>query len=252
MPVDNCCNEYIIKHPKYLFVLIISYTMFVVMSNWYDSKLIEIFGVSITPGALIYSLTFLQSNIITEVYGFKNAKIAIIYALMFNALFIGYGFLVMYMPSPADIPTNDIFDNFLWKNTRIIGASFAGYCIAEPLNAWMVSRLKIWLDGKYVGIRFITSTFFSGLLDTALFMPIAFYGVLDTSLLINISINVWLIKAFIEILFLPISIRIQKKLKNIEKLDIYDTDTKFTFLSLFSLDTSYTKEHNKYKEPKDI
>ena len=61
----------IAETPKYLWLLILSYSMILAMSNWYDSRIVEIFGISVTPGSMVYSLTYLISNSITEVYGFK-------------------------------------------------------------------------------------------------------------------------------------------------------------------------------------
>ncbi len=80
--IESCISQY----PKYLWFLILSYSMVLAMSNWYDSRIILIFGMSITPGALIYPITFLLSNMITEVYGFKNARLAILTALLFNLM----------------------------------------------------------------------------------------------------------------------------------------------------------------------
>lgn len=235
-------NQYIIKYPKFLFLLVFSYSMFVLMSNWYDSKLIEIFGMTLAPGCLIYSVTFLQANMITEVYGFKNARLAIYYALIFNLLFVVYGWLVMSLPSSSQ--TSSSFDDFLFTNLRIILSSFVSCCIAEPINALMTSKLKIYCQGKYVGIRFILSTLFSGLIDSMIFVVVAFYGVINNPELLKLGLNIWLIKIFVEISLLPIAVRISKKLKNIEKLDIYDVDTRFTF---FSLDTNYTEKNNHFK-----
>lgn len=245
MSINAISDGYIIKYPKFLFILILSYSIFVMMSNWYDSRLIEILGVSITPGALVYSITFLQSNMITEVYGFKNARIAIFYAFVFNLLFVLYGWLIMCLPTPSNMNINISFDDFLVTNSRIMAASFVGYCIAEPINSYLVSKLKMYFNGKYIGIRFIISTLISGMLDTILFIVIAFYHTIKYIDLFYLAVHVWIIKTLIEVLFLPLAIRISKKLKKIEKLDIYDEDTKFTF---FSLDTNYTEKNNKYNE----
>lgn len=247
MSISTTSNQNVIKYPKYLFILMLSYAMFVLISNWYDSRLIEVFGVSMTPGALIYSLTFLQADMITEVYGFKNARIAILYALLFNSLFVIYGWGILHLPTPSNITTDVSFNDFLAKNSRIIIASFIGYFTTEPLNSFLVAKLKIALKGKYMGFRFIFSSLISGFFDTMLFMPIAFYGAINNAALIKLAIHVWLIKAGIEILFAPLSIRIAKKLKQIDQIDIYDTNTKF---NIFSLDTTYSEKDNKYNESK--
>ncbi len=74
--------------PKYLWFLILSYSMIIAISNWFDARLVEIFHFVISPGAVIFPLTFLVSDIITEVYGYKHARLAIWSAFIFNILFI--------------------------------------------------------------------------------------------------------------------------------------------------------------------
>src|SRR5690242_16717426 len=101
------------QYPRYLWIIILAYTMVLSMSNWYDSRIVEVFGISITPGALVYPITFLFSNVITEVYGFKNARKAILIAFMFNILFIIYGLIVLHLPTPENVTNNLSFDAFL-------------------------------------------------------------------------------------------------------------------------------------------
>ena len=218
------------------------------MSNWYDSRIIELFGVSVTPGSLVYPMTFLLSNIITEVYGFKNSRKAILTAVMFNVVFIIYGWIVMSLPTPLNASNNPSFDAFLTINLRIFSASFISYLIAEPVNAYIVAKLKNIQGGEYIGIRFISSTLISGIIDSIIFIIIAFYGIMPDSELINLILHIWMVKTFIEILGLPLSIKVARKLKKIEKLDIFDTNTQFTMLSLNS---DYPESANKYKLTSD-
>lgn len=241
-------DQNIMQYPKYLWFLILSYSMTLAMtlamSNWYDSRIVEVFGVSITPGSLVYSITFLLSNVITEVYGFKNARKAILTAFLFNVMFIIYGGIVLSLPTPLNMNHNPSFDSFLMVNLRIIVASFISYLISEPTNAYIVSKLKTIQEGKYIGIRFIASTLISGALDSILFIVIAFYHTMADSQLISLIFHIWMVKTVIEILGLPLSINVARKLKETEKLDIFDTTTQFT---MFSLSSGYSKSDNKYK-----
>lgn len=237
-------NKYIHQYPKYLWFFILSFSMTLAMSNWYDSRIVEIFGVSVTPGSLVYSITFLLSNTITEVYGFKNSRKAILTALMFNMIFIIYGWIIMSLPTPLNVNNDPAFDAFLAVNFRIISASFISYLIAEPVNAYIVAKLKSIQNGQHIGIRFILSTLISGFIDSILFITIAFYGVIPDNEIVGLIFHIWMVKTFIEILGLPLSISVAKKLKQIEKLDIFDTNTQFT---LFSLDSDYSESDNKYK-----
>lgn len=243
MKMNSKVESNISQYPKYLWFLILSYSMVLAMSNWYDSRIILIFGMSITPGALIYPITFLLSNMITEVYGFKNARLAILTALLFNLIFIIYGQIIMALPTQSGAGDLSSFDSFLSVNLRIIAACFISCLISEPLDAFIVSKLKIALNGGFIGIRFILSTLISGIFDSISFILIAFYNIMPNNEIIGLILHIWMIKTVVELLGLPITIRLTNKLKQIEKLDIYDTDTKF---NIFNLDINYTESNNKF------
>ena len=123
--------RYIETSPKYLWFLMLSYSMLIAISNWYNARLIEIFGHVLAPGALIFSLTFLISDMITEVYGYKHARRAIWAALLFNVIFLIYGQILVHMPSPAFSTNNDAFDQILSANVYIIAGSFLSYVISK-------------------------------------------------------------------------------------------------------------------------
>ncbi len=228
---------------KYLWFLMLSFSMIIAISNWYDARLVSIFGFAFSPGALSYPLSFLIADSITEVYGYKKARLAIWAALFFNLLFLFFGQLVIHLPSPSFATENDAFDKLLSMNFWIICGSFASFLIAEPLNSYLMAKLKIKMHGKYMGVRFILSTIIAAFLDSALFISIAFHQILSISNIFIMIINIWFIKTVVEIFFLPLSIRITKWLKQKENLDIYDTKTNF---NLFSLDANYQTTNNHY------
>jgi queuosine precursor transporter len=236
------------REPQYLWFLLVSYTMVIAISNWYDARLVEVLGIAFSPGALIFPLSFLLSDAITEVYGYKNARRAIWVAFLFNLLFIVFGQIVIHLPTPSfAVENNAAFDKLLSVNGWIVCASFVSYIISEPLNSYMIAKLKIILKGNYIGIRFIASTIFSALIDSILFINIAFHSSVDSHNLVLMVFNIWIIKSFVEIIGLPFSIRITKWLKNKEHLDVYDFKTNF---NPFSLDIRYENTNNQYKQRK--
>lgn len=217
--------------------------MVIVLANWFDPRLIRVFGLTTDAGTLIFPLTFLLSDLITEVYGYKHARRAIWCGFLFNILFIVYGQLVIHMPSP-DFPTNNaMFDTILAANIRIIIASSISYLISEPFNSLVMAKLKIKLQGRLIGLRFLASTFVASGIDSFIFGIIAFYGVMSNANLIYLILSMWLIKVIIEVAGLPISVQLARKLKQMEKLDIYDKRTNF---SLFTLDANYTDKDNEF------
>jgi len=96
-----------------------------------------------------------------------------------------------------------------------------------------------------MGLRFVLSTLVASGLDSFIFSLIAFYGTMPTENLLELAFTMWFIKVFIEIIGLPLSIRLAKRLKKAEQLDMYDKQTKFTLLSL---DDSYSEKDNEFKQ----
>jgi hypothetical protein len=226
---------------KYLWFLMLSYVMVLAFANWFDPRLVNIFGLNTDAGTLIFPLSFILSDLITEVYGYKYARKAIWTGFLFNAIFIGYGQIVIHLPSPSYQTHNEIFNTLLASDLRIIIASAISYFIAEPLNSIIMAKLKIKMRGRNMSVRFVASTFIASFFDSFIFSTLAFYNVMSNSNLLALIITMWLIKVAIEFFGLPFSVYLAKKLKNLERMDIYDYQTKFT---LFSLSTNYQANEN--------
>ena len=226
----------------YLWIFISGYTLFFFLSNWFDPRLISLFGLNTGAGSLIFPFTYLISDIITEVYGYKNARLAVWTALLFFLIFIFYDQCVA-----ALLVTNQIsyvsLNTFLQVNNRILVAAIFSYLITESVNSYIVAKLKIKLRGRYMGIRFIGSTLTAYTLNELIYAPLAFYSLIPSFLnFVNHMLTSWGFMVTLELLLLPFSIRLAKRLKIIENLDIYDTQTNF---NPFNLNTDYQNKNNK-------
>lgn len=228
--------------PKALWFLILSYSIILAFANWFDARLISIGGLVTDAGTLIFPITFMLADVLTEVYGYKQTRRAIWVGFLFNILFVAYGQLITLFPSPDYYHNNAYFDELIAINMRITLASLISYLCAEPLNAYLISKLKIKTKGKYIGLRFVASTIFASAVDSTVFGVLAFMGAMPVAELVRLIVVMWLIKVVIEIVGLPVSIYCAKKLKQYEGLDIYDTHTTYT---LFSLDAQYQETDNK-------
>lgn len=226
---------------KYLWFLMLAYTMVLAFANWFDPRLVHVFGLNTDAGTLIFPFSFLLSDLITEVYGYKHARKAIWTGFLFNAIFIAYSQLVVHLPSPDYHTNNAMFNTLMAADLRIIIASAISYLIAEPLNSFTMAKLKMKMKGRNMSIRFVGSTFIASLFDSCVFGVIAFYKVMSNANLLELIITMWLIKVAIEILGLPASVFLAKKIKQVERLDIYDYKTKF---NLLSLDSNYKSTEN--------
>ena len=231
---------------KFLPILMLGFVLVLLMANWFDARLVQLFGfINTDAGTLIFPFTFIIGGIITEVYGFKYARVTIWLAFICNFLFLLYGQLVIHLPSPHyALARNHGFDQLLHAEARIIIASFIAYFVAEPLDTYLVAKTKVWLKGRLMALRFFTATFIASFVGSILFGIIAFWGVMSDSNLLLLIITMWLIKVAIEVIFLPLSVWTATRLKRVEQCDIYDSRTNF---SLLKLDIQYTRPDNQFK-----
>ncbi len=229
--------------PSRLWFLISLYAMVLVLGNWFDLRLIKIFGLVANAGTPLFAFTFFLANLITEVYGYKYARLAIWWGFFFNLFVFVYGQLVILIPS-LDHYNTEIFDTLLQANNRAILGGFLGYICSEPLNSWVMAKLKIEFRGQFTGGRFLLSTLIASVADSVVFGFITFYGIFDQRILISMIFGMMVVKMTIYFLALPFFLHFAKKLKQKEHLDIYDKGTKF---NLFRFETHYALSANHFK-----
>lgn len=218
--------------PRALWFLMLSYSMVLVFANWFAARLITFHGFTTDGGTLLFPLTFIITDMIAEVYGYKHARRAIWVGFLFNLLFLGYGHLITLFPTPDYYQANSGFDQVIVVSSRIVLASLVSYLCAEPLNIYLVAKMKIWCEGRKMALRFVLSTVIAAAVDTGIFCSLAFGGIIPMNELVMFIVIMWAIKVAIEVIGLPISVRLAKFLKKYEQLDIYDNHTEFTLLSL--------------------
>jgi uncharacterized integral membrane protein (TIGR00697 family) len=229
---------------KYLHFLILAYIFVYFLPFWADARQINIFGLTTGRGTLVFPFTFLIVGMITEIYGYKNTKIVIWTGLLFQALFLVYGKFIAHFISPVSGHTIAL-TSFVKVNNWIMIASLANYIISENVNAYLIARLKVRLRGRLIGIRFLIATLMAYLIDELIYAPIAFHRFISHKQLLWHMLDSWILMVGIELVMLPIAVRIAIVIKKREHMDIYDTITNF---NPFSLNTDYRTEDNKYQD----
>lgn len=230
---------------RYLWLLMVFYTTTLFASNWLDPRHIEILGLCTGAGSFVYPLTHLLADVITEVYGYKYMRMAIWSGLLFYLIFVLYGQFIVLFLNPYSFGKVEL-TQFLYINNHILIATTMAHLITETINSYLVSKLKIIFQGKYIGIRFILATLTAYTIDELIYAPIAFQGLIANKTdLMKHMLDSWVFMVSIELLFLPLFVRLAKYIKFVDNSDIYDNTTKF---NLFSLNASYKQEDNKYKK----
>jgi len=238
----NTSTKIISVQPRYLWFLMTAYSVAIFAANWFDPRHVKIFGLCTGAGSIAFPLTYLLADTITEVYGYKNTRLAIWVGLLFYAICLFYGQFVLHFLDPHS-SYKTALTLFLSVNDHIIIATLASLLVAESINSYLVAKLKILFQGKYIGCRFLISTLTAYFFDELFYAPIAFYGLMNIKNFMHHMLDSWIFMVSIEILLLPLSVRIAKHIKNIEKSDIYDSKTSF---NIFNLDTRYSEKDNRY------
>jgi queuosine precursor transporter len=195
-----------------------------------DLPLIGVF--TFGAGVLFFPLSYVFGDILTEVYGYARARKVIwagFGAMAFAALMAT---VVVALPPAAGWPNQAAYETVFGQTPRIVAASMIAYFSGEFVNSYVLAKMKVASGGKKMGVRFVASTIVGEGVDSLLFYPIAFYGVWGNDLLLKVMAAQWALKVTVEVIMLPLTIRIVNALKRAESEDYFDRDTRFTPFSL--------------------
>jgi uncharacterized integral membrane protein (TIGR00697 family) len=195
-------------------------------------KTIQFGSVVLQAADLIFPITYILGDVLTEVYGYKRARKAIWIGFscsLFAVLAITLG---QYLPAQGDWHDQAAYDAILGSQWRIVAASFTAYLFGEFMNSYVLAKMKIWTNGKYLWTRTIGSTVVGQAFDTSIFLTLAFYGVMPTEVLISLIGFQWLFKIGYETAATPLTYLVVNYLKRHEGVDVYDRDTKFSPFAL--------------------
>ncbi len=215
------------KNYKYLGTISVFFVTVLLISNVVSTKIVD-FGVfTFDAGTLLFPLSYIFGDILTEVYGYKRSR-RVIWLGFFMALLMSVVFiLVGKLPPASDWGNQQAYDQILGLTPRIVLASLIAYFAGSFSNAFIMAKMKIWTGGKKLWARTIGSTLVGELIDSALFIVIAFAGVLPGSLLVTLIVSNYFFKTLVEVVFTPVTYKAVRFLKEKEGEDYYDSETKF-------------------------
>jgi queuosine precursor transporter len=215
------------KSYKYYDIIMALFVAVLLISNIASTKILSLWKFNFDGGTLLFPLSYIFGDILTEVYGYKKAR-RVIWTGFFAAGLMGLVLMIVTkLPAAADWPFQDDFQNILGMTPRIIIASLVAFFAGSFSNSYILAKLKVVTKGKFLWIRTIGSTIVGEGIDTVLFILIAFLGVLPTSLLIAVFISNYVFKTGMEVVLTPVTYRIVKFLKSKEGVDYFDRETNF-------------------------
>jgi uncharacterized integral membrane protein (TIGR00697 family) len=190
-------------------------------------------GVTFLAGVLFFPLSYIFGDILTEVYGYARDRRVVwagFVALAFAALMAAV--IVALPPAPRWRSNQPAVEAIFGNTPRIVAASIIAFWCGSFVNSFVMAKMKIWTNGRWLWTRTVGSTLCGELVDSALFYSIAFYGLWDTRLLAGVMLTQYVLKSGWEIVMTPVTYRIVGFLKRAEGEDYYDRGTNFTPFSL--------------------
>ncbi|MFA7209714.1 MAG: queuosine precursor transporter [Parcubacteria group bacterium] len=192
---------------KKLFIALAVYLTSLFAANTLGLKIMPfIFGSHLSVAVFSFPVVFLMTDVIGEVYGKRTAKFFVLAGFIGTALFIAYSFLSLSMPWSTDSEwARAEYDQIFGISARIALASLVAFLIAEYQDVLSFFFFREKLGVKLFWVRSLLSNLWSQLLDTTIFMVVAFAGVYPTHTLISIIITWWLYKVAMGALYTPLS-----------------------------------------------
>lgn len=220
------------KKSKYFLYIAILFVAVLMIANTVAVKIIQIGIFSVAGGTLVFPLSYIFGDILTEVYGYKASRKIIWSGFVSLILMSLVYWLVQLIPSAPFWQNQSAYVLILGAVPRIVIGSIIGYFAGEFSNSYVLSRMKIWTKGKYLWTRTIGSTIVGEGVDTILFSTIAFAGILPFGGLITIIISGYILKVAYEIIVTPVTYAIVGWLKRKENMDIFDHGVDYNPFSL--------------------
>jgi uncharacterized integral membrane protein (TIGR00697 family) len=211
-----------------------------VVSNIIAVKLISVGPFFLPAAILIFPLSYIFGDILTEVYGYSPARRVIWIGFACNLLAVLAIWLSIELP-PAPFWKIGAFDSarnsqeayqaIFGFTPRILAASFLAYLAGEFLNSFVLAKMKIATHGRYLWMRTIGSTAVGQLADSGIFITLAFYGTVPPGPLGELVLSQWVIKSAYEAVATPLTYVVVNYLKRVEREDYYDRKTRFNPLA---------------------
>lgn len=223
---------------RYYDVVMALFVTVLLLSNILSSAKIIDLGVSIGPlallfdaGTLVFPISYIFGDILTEVYGYKRSRRVIWMGFAATALMGFFIWITGILPGEAEWQSyagQGAYDAILGGVSGLVVASLAAYWLGEFSNSFVLAKLKVRMEGKWLPVRTIGSTLVGQGIDTTVFFLIATaLGVFPPSLLVSLIITNYILKVGIEAILTPITMGVITFLKTAENEDFYDRNTRF-------------------------
>jgi uncharacterized integral membrane protein (TIGR00697 family) len=187
---------------------------------------------TLTADLFLFPITYLFGDVLTEVYGFKRARLTIWIGFAANLFMAAVFMIIVSLPSPSFWDQENAYRAVLGFAPRIVLASLIAYFAGEFTNSAILSRMKVLTAGKWLWTRTIGSTLAGEGVDTLVFMSIAFSGLYSARIFWGMVLVQYGWKVAYEVLATPLTYYVVNRLKRLEGIDTYDHNISYNPFAL--------------------
>lgn len=211
------------KKVSILFMLTgIAFNVCLLASNLLETKVINLWGLTATGGLVVFPISYIINDCITEVWGYRKARLIIWSGFASNFAMIAFSQMVIALPAAPFWQGEESFDFVFGLAPRIAVASLAAFLVGSFLNAAVMSRMKVAMHGRAFSLRAIASTLAGEAADSCIFFPIAFAGLIPAGEIAVMIATQAALKSLYEVIALPVTVRAVRAIKRAEGEDVYD------------------------------
>jgi uncharacterized integral membrane protein (TIGR00697 family) len=213
-------------------LLCIVFCTCLITSNFLETKVIQLGFVTFTSGMLVFPISYIINDCIAEVWGFRRTRFVIWLGFMLNFFAVGVGQIAVIIPAAPFWEGEEAFNFVFGLAPRVTIASFLAFIFGSFVNAYVMSKMKLQSKGKHFSLRAIVSTLAGEGIDSLIFFPIAFAGLMPPTELVKMMCIQMILKTLYEVLVLPITIRVVKYVKKFEGIDTYDKQISYNIFKI--------------------
>jgi queuosine precursor transporter len=225
----------VFRHQGYSKWLVIVGAVFItslITANIIAVKVIKIYGLVLPAAIIIFPVSYIAGDILTEVYGYSRARQAIWLGFLCNAITVAAIWCGQMLPPAPFWDGQEAYEKILGYTPRLLAASFAAYLVGEFANSLVLAKMKIATRGRWLWTRTVGSTVVGQGLDSLVFISLAFFGTMPLWSLTSMIVIQWLAKSLYEAAATPLTYVVVNFLKRHEGIDVYDYDTRFNPLAI--------------------
>ena len=195
-------------------------------------KLVGLFGLVVPAGVIVFPISYIVGDVLTEVYGYAVARRVIWLGFLCNLIAVAAIVIGGLLPAAPAFEAQAAYERILGYTPRLLLASFLAYLVGEFANSFVLARMKVATEGRFLWARTIGSTLVGQGLDSLVFVAVAFFGAIPLPAILAAAVAQWAFKSAYEALATPVTYLVVNRLKRAEGVDHYDRETSFNPLSV--------------------